>query len=69
MRAMRVDWTVAVDDALTMRYDRCIRCLGHVFWIDLVELDGLPRCVGVCQHCLGMLRQQATGAAGRKVWS
>jgi hypothetical protein len=58
-----VDHTVVFDDGLTMRFDRCARCLAPVYWIDLIEVDGLPRCVGLCQRCLATLRQR--GAAER----
>jgi len=59
---LKADHTIAFDDSLVMRFARCIKCLGDVYWIDLVELDGLPRCVGLCQRCLDAMRRQSPRA-------
>jgi hypothetical protein len=50
------DWTIAFDDSLVMRFDRCARCLAPVYWIDIIETETLPRCVGLCRRCLATWR-------------
>jgi len=57
------DHTIAFDDLLVQRFNRCVQCSAPVVWLDIVETREGPRCIGLCRRCLTALRQR--GAAPR----
>jgi hypothetical protein len=57
MATESVDHTIAFDDGLTMRFPQCIKCGAPIVWLDVIETEAGPRCVGLCRACLASLRR------------
>ena len=45
------DWTVAYDDLLTMRWQRCIFCSGEAQRVELRSTARAARTMAVCTRC------------------
>jgi hypothetical protein len=53
MRAMRADWTVAMDDALTLRFRRCCMCMQAADRFEVWTDDhGEAAYLALCGPCL-----------------